>query len=375
VTDDPGRDAAPDARLARARLGLARPEHRPAEDGQQRGEQREPGQQHHPDADRQRDPQVGVELEGGCQQGQQRRDDGGGGERDRLADPFHGRDHRMLAVLPGAQVLPYPEDEKQAVVRARAEHQHDQQDLGQRRHLQPVMRGLGHERTGDGDREEGGDERDQRREQRAEDQQQQPDDEDDRQQLDLAVRATRLGLLVDLDRDRAGQVHVQAGWRAIAGDRAAQVLDQRGQAVAGSALADVRQHLELRGLAVGRVTEVAHLDDGRHLAQVLLQLLQPGLLRRGERPLGGGGDHGHGREGRPAQRRRQLQGVLARRAGRKEVRVVALGHAGQRRQGAWHGDGRYDPRDQHKPPESDGEGTDAPENPVNTHARRIPTPS
>ena len=52
VADDPGRDAAPDARLARARLGLARPEHRPAQDGQQRGEQREPGQQHHPDADR-----------------------------------------------------------------------------------------------------------------------------------------------------------------------------------------------------------------------------------------------------------------------------------------------------------------------------------
>jgi len=60
---------------------------------------------------------------------------------DRLADPFHGRDHRLPAVLSSAQVLAHPEDEEQAVVRARAEHQHDQQDLGQRRYLQPVMRG------------------------------------------------------------------------------------------------------------------------------------------------------------------------------------------------------------------------------------------
>ena len=219
VTDDPDRDATPDARLARAGLGLARPEHRPAEDGQQRGEQGEPGQQHHADADGQRDAQVGVELEGGGEQGQQGRDDGGGGERDRLADPFHGRDHRLLAVQACAQVLAHPEDEEQAVVRARAEDQHDQQDLGQRRDLQPVLRGLGHERARDGDGEDGRDQRDERREQRPEDQQQQPDDEDDRQQLDLAVRVARLGLLVHVDRDRAGQVHGQARGRAVPGDR------------------------------------------------------------------------------------------------------------------------------------------------------------
>ena len=52
-----------------------------------------------------------------------------------------------LPVLSGAQVLAHPEDQEQAVVGARAEDQHDQQDLGQRRYLQPVLRGLGHQRT------------------------------------------------------------------------------------------------------------------------------------------------------------------------------------------------------------------------------------
>ena len=52
-----------------------------------------------------------------------------------------------LRVHSRAQVLAHPEDEEQAVVRARAEDQHDQQDLGQRRHLEPVLRGLGHERS------------------------------------------------------------------------------------------------------------------------------------------------------------------------------------------------------------------------------------
>ena len=147
VADDPDRDASPDAGFARAGLGLARPEHRPAENGQQRREQGQPGQQHHADADGKRDAQVGVEVEGGGQQGQQGRDDGGGRERDRLADPFHRRDHRLLLVLARTQVLAHPEDEEQAVVRARAEDQHDQQDLGQRRHLEAVLRGLGHQRS------------------------------------------------------------------------------------------------------------------------------------------------------------------------------------------------------------------------------------
>ena len=92
--------------------------------------------------------------------------------------------------------------------------------------------------------------------------------------------AARLGLLVHLDRDRAGQVHLQAGRRAIAGDRARRSLTSVVRPLPAAALADVGQHLELRGLTVGRMAEVAHLDDGRHLAQVLLQLLQPGLLRR-----------------------------------------------------------------------------------------------
>jgi len=59
-------------------------------------------------------------------------------------------------VLPGSQFLADAEHQEQPVVGAGAEDQDDQQELGQRGDLEPVLRGLGNERTGDNDRENGG---------------------------------------------------------------------------------------------------------------------------------------------------------------------------------------------------------------------------
>ena len=83
----------------------------------------------------------------------------------------------------GPQFLPDPEDQEQPVVGARAEHQHDHQELGQRGDLQPVLGGLGDQRAGDEDRDQRRRERDQRERQRPEDQHQQHDDEQQREVL------------------------------------------------------------------------------------------------------------------------------------------------------------------------------------------------
>ncbi len=57
-------------------------------------------------------------------------------------------------VLPGPQLLADPEHQEKAVVRARAQDQHDQQELRDRGHLEPVLGGLGDQRPGNGDRQQ-----------------------------------------------------------------------------------------------------------------------------------------------------------------------------------------------------------------------------
>jgi hypothetical protein len=95
------------------------------------------------------------------------------------------------------------------------------------------------------------DQRDQRCQQRPEDQQEQNQDEDHRQALDLVPRAAGLGLLVDVDGELPGQVHLQPGRRPSLGDLRAQILDQVGHA-GFVAAADVGQHLQLLSLLVRR---------------------------------------------------------------------------------------------------------------------------
>ena len=193
----------------RGRAG--RPEHRPAEDRQQGGQQRQAGQQHQGDPDRQRRPEALVERELGEAQAHQRGDHREGRERDRLADPAHGPDHRLVRRQAAAELLAHAEHEEHPVVRPGAQDQHDQQELGDRRDLDADLRRLGDDRPRQDEHERRRHERHDRGEHGAEREQEQHDDEQERQLLGQVLRGARRRDRVDLRRELAGQMDLQAG--------------------------------------------------------------------------------------------------------------------------------------------------------------------
>ena len=196
--------------------------------------------------------EVGVEGERGEQQGEHRRDHRGRGERDGLADPGHRPTIASLAgcpgveevaeqaaaqaagarvvlarggVLPGPQLLADPEHQEQPVVRARAQHQHDQQEL--RRWGTPGARAAAASATSGPamvNDSSGGMHRHQGEGERPEDQHQQHDDEQQRQGLDLVAGVTGGLLLVHLRGDVARQVRLQPGRQVRLGDLGAQAV-------------------------------------------------------------------------------------------------------------------------------------------------------
>ncbi|MGD0558002.1 MAG: hypothetical protein ABSA93_23855 [Streptosporangiaceae bacterium] len=169
------------------------------------------------------------------------------------------------------------------------------------------------------------DQRDEWCQDRSEDQEEQDEDEDGGGALHLVAGVTGLGLLVNLDRQGARQVHLHARRHLLRRDGGSQVADERRDRALVT-LADVRKHLDLLRLPVGGQPQVVHLDDGGNLRQRRLQSRQPRLVQR---PPGRGRDDGHRREIRGAERRGQIGRLLARRAGREEVAVVALRDAGE----------------------------------------------
>ena len=223
---DASGERAPRARLALPGARLGGPEDGPAEDGQHRGKQRQPGDEHDADGDGQRNAEVGVDSERRGQQREQRGDDGEPGERDRLADPRDGLDDGLPLVQAVAQVLSHSEDQEQAVVGAGADHQHLEHQLGEAGDLETVLGQLGDHRPGDRLNEERRDHRDERRQQRPEDQQQQSEDEYQRQRQDRAAVRAGLLRLVHADRDGAGEVRGDAGWQPRAADGGAQASDE-----------------------------------------------------------------------------------------------------------------------------------------------------
>ncbi len=364
-------------------------------DRQQRRQQRQARQQGDRDRDGERDAEVGVEGEAGRQQGQHGRDDGGGRERDRLADPGDRLDqrgprgragpgqvgqHGAHRPAPGpavhaghvmagvAQFLPGPEDQEQPVVGARAQHQHDQQELGQRRYLEPVLGRLGHQRAGDEHREQRGQHRGDREGQRPEDEHQQDDDEDQRQVLHLVAGVAGRLLLIHLDGRVAGQVRPQPGGQPRAANPRAQAVDQVLGVVLVAAVV-LGQGQQLHRLAVGGLADVLDLADVRIGGDLVRHGGQRGHVSRGQRPARGRRDHRDRDQAGVAERRGQVNRVLARRAGRQELGVVALGHARQRRQLRRGGDRAQDPDDENQPAQTHGPPADAPENRIDVHGQ------
>ena len=146
-----------------------------------------PASEHHPDPDGERNAEVLVDAERGQQQAQQGEDHRSPRRGDRLADAGERVGDGVVRRSAGSQLLTNPEDEEQAVVRPRPEHEDDEQQLRELGDLQAVGAESADETVGDDERECRRDEGDQGREDRAEDEEQQHDDEKDREVLDAVA--------------------------------------------------------------------------------------------------------------------------------------------------------------------------------------------
>ena len=269
-------------------------------------------------------------------------------------------------MLAGAQFLAHPEHQEQPVVGAGAQDQDDHQVLRERRHLEPVLGRLGDQRPGDESRDEGRREGDQCQRQRAEDQHQQDNDQDRGIVLHLVARVAGCLLLINLNGDIPGQVHLQPGRQPGLRDLGSQRVDQVGCRVRVAAGLH-REHHELLGVTVRRDPEVQDILDSGHRPQLALQRGHRRDIRWRQRRAGAGRQDRDRQQVGRAERRGQLRRVLARRAGRQEFGVIALSDAGKRRELRDRRECGDNPEQHHQPAEPDGITPDGAEDRVNVH--------
>ena len=74
-------------------------------------------------------PRLSVKPELSQRQAQKGGNHREGGERDRLAHGADRLDHSVVRLKSSTELLTHPKDQKQAVVGASSQHQHDQQHL------------------------------------------------------------------------------------------------------------------------------------------------------------------------------------------------------------------------------------------------------
>ena len=231
-----------------------------------------------------------------------------GRERDRLADPADRADHRFAGLHAMRQALADAKDEKQAVVGPGAEHDHDQDDLGQARDLEARFGGLADQRPGDDQRQRRRQQRHQRRQHRPEDHQQQDDDEQDRQGLGQLLGVALGGLGVDGLGELAGEVDLQA--RRCPGPphrRSDRIERGRARARPGEAAAELHEREpHLAGARQPPVTDIANGGGCRH---GLLGSCDRRLIGRRQRPRGAAGDEQRRSGVLVLERRRQRAGA------------------------------------------------------------------
>ena len=126
---DEARGTSPE-REARGTLGPGpgdrRPEGAPAQRREHGRQEREARGDHDPDAEGEDRAHLARGVEVGEPEHQHRPGDDRPGGQDRRSGALGGGDHRLVGVPRPAQLLAEPRDDQQAVVGARAEHQHDQ---------------------------------------------------------------------------------------------------------------------------------------------------------------------------------------------------------------------------------------------------------
>ena len=210
------------------------------------------------------------------------------------------------------------------------------------------------------------------RRERPEDHDQQHEDEQHRQELDLVAGVAGRLLLVDLRGDvarqcacsPAGRSAPGRSWRAArrpgrwrssgcrrpaARARPAAPRARRRKRPASMTLATPLTVFSRAGSAGERA------DVGRRSAARRAGPRRPGSATRVAVPNGAA----------------SCRGVRARRAGRKELGVVVLGHAVQRGKQRHGSDRPRHPREQHQPAELDGQGTNRSEDGVDMHASSL----
>ena len=155
-TDDPAGDPAPEPAGGLARNRDAWPEDGLAEDGEQRGEQGEIGEECHGDADGEGRTEPLIEPEGGDHHRRKGGDDDEPGERDRLAHLGEGEGHGVERCPPAPDLLAHPKDEEEPVVGSCAEQDHYEEDRGQVGHLYAQTGRCGDDRLYCDERHSGG---------------------------------------------------------------------------------------------------------------------------------------------------------------------------------------------------------------------------
>ena len=249
---DLGGDPAPCAPLDLAGHRDPRPEHGPAEDGQQGRQQGEVGEQGHGDPDGQRRAESLVEAEGGDDHGRQGGDDGESREGDRLAHLGEREGHRVVVREAPADLLADAEDEEEAVVGAGPEHHHHQQDRGEVGDLDADVGRRGDERLGGDQGDARGQQGHERGEQGPEGEEEQEQDEHDRQDHGDPLGLGLLGLLVHGLGGIARQVDLEPVGGLVGRERLADVGHGPHGGGSGGPRGQVERDDGLAGPAVGR---------------------------------------------------------------------------------------------------------------------------
>ncbi len=354
VGDDASRRASPPAEASGALGRVRRPEHGPAEDGQQGRQQGEPSQQHQRYGDGQRGAEAGVEPEGGQHQGKQRGDDGGGGEGDRPADTGESVRDGIVGSAAGAELLSHPEDQEQAVIRAGAEGEDKQQDLGERRHLQPRLARLCDHRTGELGDQNGRGQGQQRRQQRAEHDEQQQQDERDRQVLAEVARPMRGLARIDLRGHRTGHVGVQVAGQGGGLNCPAETGDKLPRGALGVEV-DTGLDLQLARRPIATDSQVPDLPHVGDPGEPGPERFYGGQVGGGERAVAPGDNDRHRGLARPLERCGEPGGLQAGAARWHKAGIAGIGDARQRGEEVAGQNRRGDPRDDDGPSETDGE--------------------
>ncbi len=275
----------------RFEAGASRPEHRAAEEQQQRRQQGESREHREHDADRRDRPQGAVRLQIAEQQTEESGDHGAARRDDRFDRALPCRHDRRSLVLRDAQFLAETRDEQQRVIGGGADHEDEEDPLcltAEQQHLE--LRQPPHHEQSDAEGEQARRQHDEWQEERSVDQHQDDEDREEGDAEEQPVDAGETGHQVGAEAGGSCDVHGDP-----VGDRVAQFL------------AESRRHVRELGIGVDRDERLHRLPviggerrrdlvaDAFHLRRIRDGVGDRVDLRRRERVVGR--EHGDRRDG------------------------------------------------------------------------------